>query len=376
MKQLCCILSCCMLLSVSGCLPIELSASSNGTLLIPRAEGVFHFNPKTGEMKKVFDSKVGEPGFALFSPDESEALVIYNAGNASGFGGSAFGMNVVNLKTGEGKSMGKSDNVTYTRWAADGKRFAITRVASEKVEPMDEQLPELMMKDVSKGGFEKLLSNSSALFRWTKDGQIVTFQLTSKDDQTNYYSGYLVKVNPATRKVAKLASAILPKSAKLDLSPDGTTVLYTALDSDEPEKVLAMPERGQFGEGPESKLFRMSLAGGKPTSVGSKVVYALYSPSGNQVLVAKEGEDDDLILQVMTADLKAPKTVANDAVGQVGGMENQSDVYATWTSDDSIVYLKLVAAYGHAGQNLHLFQVKVDGSGKTALQSAIESGIK
>lgn len=327
-------------------------------------------------MKKVFATENGDPGFALFSPDDQQALVIYNAGDSAGFGGNAFGISVVDLKTGEGKSMGNSDNVTYARWGEDGKQFAITRVAAEKVEPMDEQLPELVVKDVSKAGMRKVLSNTSALFRWTKDGHIIAFQLTSKDDQSNLYTGYLVKVNPGTKKVTKLASAILPKSATLDVSPDGETVLYTALDSDVPEKVLAVPERDNFGRGPESKLFKLAVAGGKPTAVGSKITYALYSPSGSKVLVAKNGRNNNLTLQVMTAELKSPKTIASDAVGQVGGMQNQSDVYATWTSDDSIVYLKLVAAYGNAGQNLHLFQVGADGSGKVDFQSAIESGIK
>jgi hypothetical protein len=98
------------------------------------------------------------------------------------------------------------------------------------------------------------------------------------------------------------------------------------------------------------------------------------------VLIGAATEKEGVIaLSVSPADgfsEKTMKQIAEDAARQTGGgMGGQATIYPTWLDDDTVLYLCKYAVYGPDGANLMLTSIKADGTGKTILQSKIDSAL-
>lgn len=350
---------------LGGCLPIELSVSPDGQILIPRQEGFFALDPAQGSVKAVYRPKSAKPAFGLYAPDGKSILAI-----TQGRSSSSFDLHIVPVGGGEAKSLGSLSNMTYARWSPDGKRLAVTRIADEKVAPLEQNMPELIVLDAETGKQKKLASNVSSLVRWFADSRhVLTFQADSKDKQRDQYTGRLVKMDAASGKASPLAAVLGEKKVFFDPSPDGAKVLFTALKADAAGAKLP----GQTDDA--AQLFELDVAGGKVRAVMKDAIYAIYSPKGTKVLVGVKASGDALELVAADASLAKRTVVARDAAKSVGSTDTR-DIYAGWIDDETVHYLRLVAVYGTVGQNLHLTCVGADGKGRKDLQTAIDSGIK
>src|SRR5262245_27718787 len=111
-------------LFAGGCFPIDLDVNAKGELLIPRQEGFFLYQPRTGEVRKVAGAGGGTPVFARFSPAGDEALLVVKVRHDFS---TEFRFDLVPLKGGKARTMFR----TTTRepgnvhFSPDGSQVAI-----------------------------------------------------------------------------------------------------------------------------------------------------------------------------------------------------------------------------------------------------------
>ena len=188
MRRLVFVLALCGLLV--GCLPIELSVSPDGRVLIPRQEGFFILDPASGEVHRALDDRYGKPMFAVWSPDGNSFVAVSEGDAPEGAADDAapvvdFGevaidgddmdaeavaqqmqmmMEQAMAQMGMGPSMNLTlvvpakvqashlmnvSGVTYLLWGVDENLISLTRLSSETVAPLEENMPELVVVDVT-----------------------------------------------------------------------------------------------------------------------------------------------------------------------------------------------------------------------------------
>lgn len=354
---------------LGGCLPIELSVSADGKILIPRQEGFYCLDPVKGQAKAMYVPESDKPAFAVFAPAGQSFLAISQT--TGGGMGTSFAVEVVPAAGQKAKRLLTASNLTYARWSPDGKQIALTRLADGKVAPMDENMPELILVDPASGTRKKLASNVSTILRWFPDSKhVLTFQSTAKDKEKSQYSGQLVKLDVTSGKAAPLASVLGERKVFFDLSPDGTKALFTAIKAAKAGQKVP----GKSDDDPQ--LYELTVADGTVRAVTKEAAYAIYSPKGTKVLVGSRSASDGKIkLSVGPASLAKTVTVADDAA-KSAGTGDARDIYPGWIDDDTVHYLALRAVYGTAGQNLQLRAVGADGKSGRNLQVAIDAGVK
>jgi Tol biopolymer transport system component len=344
-------------LLLASCFPVELHVSRDGRILIPREEGVFTIDARSGKVVNLYAPKAGVPVFARFAPDGKRILAVVQAGDKMP---PSHKYNVVS-PGGKAKTLFKGPSGTYARWCPDGKRIALTRVASDAVKPLEDEMPELHVVLLD-GKDKRLARNVSASFRWFPDGKsILSFHVTSKDKKTDLFTGALVKVDAASGKMTPLAAVTGSRNVFFDLSADGKQVVFTANVAGAVGTKLKPRE--------EASLFLLDVAAKSIRPLKAEAAYAIWSPDGKQLLLGVEGENS-LKLQVADPALKKRTTVATDAAGEAGeGVR----AYPAWVNNKTICYLTRRAAFGTAGKNIYLVTVGTDGKGRKMLQSQIDA---
>ncbi|MBN1553597.1 MAG: hypothetical protein JXA11_02545 [Phycisphaerae bacterium] len=353
---------------LGGCLPVELSVSPRGDVLIPRQEGFVVYKPADGSVKVWNKPADGQAAFALYAPDGNSALVFVQA---SGGMGPSFKVMLLDA-AGQTKELFSRSNITYAQWSPDGKYATVTRVADQKVAPLDQNMPELILINVAEGTTKPLASNIAGIHRWMPDGKnVVIFQIESKIEKTSQYAGKLVLMNVVDGKTQPIAGMVGESGAFFDVSPDGKTAMLTAL------KVAAADAKFAEKVDGKSKLFSLDLGSGASKEISDDAGYAVYSPKGTKVLIGSSQEKDGAItLNVAPADASAMKPIATDAAKQTGGgMGSQATIYPVWLDDETVLYLSKYAVFGTAGTNLMLTSVKADGTGRTIHQGKIDAAL-
>ena len=351
---------------LAGCLPVELSVSPSGTIVIPRQEGFCVYDPAAKTAKVVSAPKDQTAVFAQYSPDGKTLLVI---GKEAGEGpGQGFIVATMPAQGGEATKVYSGTNITYARWSPDGKWIAVTRVSDQAKAPVKENLPELLVVNAAEGTNKTLLSNTSALQRWSADSKsLYGMEISAKKD--NRYTGTLVRIDASSGKTTALADLVSDK-VFLDVSPDGSKVLFTALTAGAVGTKLDDAEK-------TSHLFELTL-GGQVRAVADKVSYAVYSPKGTKVLVASSGKNDQEggKLEVFDAAMTKGATAASDAALHCGDGPTSVDVHPGWLDDQTVLYLRLHTVYGVAGKNIELTSVDAEGKKRTPHQATIDSQLK
>lgn len=357
-----------------GCLPIELSASKDGKILIPRQEGFCILDLKKDEatMKVVYAPKSDKPAMGLFAPDGKRFLAV---SQTSGGGmGTAFKIEAVQIADGKAKALVTLTNLTYAQWSPDGKYVTLTRLADQKSAALDKNMPELILVDTAAGEKKKLASDVGMIHRWFPGSKhVLALQIASKDKDDDQYSGKLVKIDVATGKAEPLASVLGGSKVFLDLSPDGSKVLFTAIRA------------GKVGEKLPSKsdekaqLHELDIKSGNVRAVRGNVAYAIYSPKGTKVLLGAASEEGGTIElavgDALLTSLRVFTTVATDAAKGAGGSGGSSDIYPGWFDDDSVHYIALRTVFGTAAKNYQLTIVKANGKQRANLQPVIDAGL-
>jgi dipeptidyl aminopeptidase/acylaminoacyl peptidase len=352
---------------VGGCFPIELSVSPDGAVVVPRAEGFCLYDSAKGTSKVLYAPKDAKPVFAQFSPDGKQVLAISAGGDGGGFVAA-----IVPAAGGEPKKVYEASNLAYAQWSPDGKTIAFTRIADEKVAPVDDSLPELVLVNPADGTSKKVFSNTSVIQRWFGDSKsLLAIQVTGKEQSNGRYLGKLVRVSVPGGEVKPLAALVSDKSMFFSLAPDGTKALFTAIKAGKVDEKLDPNSEG------ESQLFELTVASGAVRAVKPKSIYGIYSPKGTKVLVGSAGEGDTgLKLEVFDAGMTKGTVVANDAAKSAGDGPSSADIYPGWLDDNNALYIRLHAVYGTEGKNLELISVDPQGKGVKNHQPVIESGLQ
>lgn len=353
---------------LGGCLPIELSVSPTGEVLIPRQEGFISFNPGKGTATKLYAPATNQPAFGVFSPDGRSILAISQT--KGGGMGASFSVAIASAGA-EAKSLFSASNLTYALWSPDGKHVTVTRIADAAKAPLEKQLPELMLAGAADGARKTLASNCSIIHRWFPDSKhVLTLQIASQDKESDQYTAALVKLDVTTGTATPLAAVLGEKDVFFDLSPDATKVLFTAI------KAAKVGEKLPAKSDDDPQLYELDVASGAVRAIKSKINYAIYSPKGTKVLIGTEvGFGGGFTLQVGDAALKTFTTVAKDALESAGDAMSSVKIYPGWIDDNTIHYLATRPVYGTAGKNLALITVGADGKGRKDLQTAIDSAV-
>ena len=355
---------------VCGCFPVELSVSPDGAIVIPRQEGFYVYDPAKGAVKSLYSPKGEKPVFAQYSPDGKQVLVV-STGKSEGMG-QGFVAAVMPAGGGEPKQVFAGGNLTYAQWSRDGKSITFTRLADDKVVPLEEGLPELILVNPADGTSKKVLSNTGVIHRWFNDSKsVLAVQVTAKNQTNGRYVGKIVQVEAPGGTVKPLAAMVSETNKMfLHLSPDGAKALFTAVGAGKPDQALDANAAG------DSQLQELTIATGAIRAVKPKAIYAMYSPKGTKVLVGSAGGDAGLTLEVFGADLAKGQTIATDAAATSGGGPDSVDIYPVWLDDNTVLYLRLHAVYGKDCKNFELVSVDAQGGKPKNHQTVIESNLK
>jgi dipeptidyl aminopeptidase/acylaminoacyl peptidase len=351
--------------AAGGCLPIELDVAKDGSILVPRQEGFFVIDAAGRTAKKVYAPAAGKPVFGRFSPDAARILAVTEGGGQMMGGG--FEFTVVTLADGAKVPLTSQSNVTYAEWGPNGKYISISRVADETKGDIKQNLPELHVFALGEPAGRLLGSNLASLHRWMPDGEsVLVFQINQKSEENDQYTGALTRVEVASGKATPLAAAIGSQAVFFDVSPDGKTVLFTA---------LAAGKTGAELKAGKNALFLLSLADGAVKSLREGVAFALYAPDGKHVLIGAEPKDGVQKLEVTDPALANSRTLTEQATASIssGGMGGDTKVYPAWSGSDAVIYLKRTAVYGTAGVNVALVKVGLDGKDSKSLQAVIDA---
>lgn len=353
-----------------GCLPIELEVSKDGQVLVPRQEGFFALDSDSGKVTRVHKPAAGDPVFARFAPDSKHILAVSQTGS-----GANHVFEWVSLADGSAKKLHAGTNTSYVTISPDGKTAAFARISDQSVKLRDggsQNLPELHLIDLEAGKRTavKDVGPIASIHRWFPDSaSLLLFQIVAKPEEGNLRKAELSRWDIAAGKATVLAVALGGDNVFLDLSPDGKRVLFTAATAGKPGEELSADKD-------DPKLFELNIETGLVRSIGRDASYALFSPDGKHALVASKADDGLLKLEVADGALAKFTTVAQDAVGQVGGPGDQSSVYPAWLDKDRIVYLAQRAVYGRAGKNLEMVFINADGANRQSRQTTLDEAAK
>lgn len=365
-----------LLLLIVGCLPIDLSVSNDGRVLIPRAEGFYTYNPATGELLKVTGSNDGEPAFGLFMPDGKSMILVTNQ-SEGGMGGQF----TYKLRTPDGKSreLHTASNTTYATVSPDGKYVAVARLSEQQAPGFNQNLPEIALVNIADGSAKPLVSNVISLHRWSPDSKsLLVVQLKSKSDKHDLYTGTLELLNIADGSVKPLVNVVGPQGAFLDLSPDGKQAVFTSLLA-APASAKDQPNLPGEDDNNEkaTHLFTLDIPADKLTQLRDDVKYVRFSPDGRHVLIAADESNGLAKLEVADAAFKDSRLIASDAAVSAGGggFGPGTDIYPTFLNSNTILYIAQRAVYGSSGKNMMLTTVSLDGTTRKIHQPAIDAGV-
>ena len=357
----------CGLVVLGGCLPVELDVTPDGRVLIPRAEGYFAYNLKTGQAERIYTT-TAKPVFAVAVPKKGGFVAASLPGEA-GMMGAAFSIEYVDA-SGKASPISSLSNVTYMQVSPDGERLSMTRVADQQSEGFDQNMPELLVQPVGGGASKKLAANVGITHRWMPDGKsIVALKLDAKDAEHDRYVGRIVRIDAASGQATPLASPVGPQGVFLELAPDRKTVLFTAQAAGKADASVSPPDDDASG----LKLYALDVQAGDVKEAWPNAAYAMYNSEGTSVLVGQPGDNGDMVELVVTdPSFREHTVVADDAPKQAGGFGTSTDIYPGWYDEDTVLYIAQRAVFGTAGTNYMLTSVEADGSNRKVHQPAVD----
>jgi len=351
---------------MAGCFPVLLDVR-DGQVLIPRQEGVFSFDLKSGETVRVAERGQGDPAWACWSPDGTKALVADMGEN------NKTTLRIVDVKTHKASPLAQLGATACVLWAPDSKSVSAAVVGMNGT-----QLKLIRRED---GQIKVLLDQALVMHAWLPDGKIVAFRVTEKKQDSQVVRGDLVVVDPAGGEPRVVTTATCDQSAILSVSPDGKQALVV--------------ETEVAGEGDEqqatTQLVQVALAdGAKQVLPATDTVAAFWSPDGRRILILKGsgGAAAQAMGSMVGAPIptEGPQIVVTDAEGKnavlaapnvlthSGGMGGPA-MYPCWADNDTILYFVSAKTYGEAVTAVRLMSVKADGSARQDLQAAIDNGV-
>lgn len=375
---------------LAGCLPIELSVSPGGEVLIARQEGFLAYDPKTGEVKNLY-RPAGSPALGVYLPEGKGAFLAASVTHED----SRPKTDIALIDAGgRVQHLLSSKQVCYLASGPAGERFSFTAMRETEIAGVRHDMPTLFTMKYGDTKPRRLASDVSMLHRWSPDGRwIYAFMADDlyDDEDDDLYKGHLVRIDAADGEVHKVASVLGTKGCFLDLSPDGNTLVYTAIVSGKAGESLERPEQDRgFNAGmlkwiggmrplrpaylmAQLVLYRADLKTNEIKALKDDVRYAFFCPEGKRLLVGSGQDGERLLLDTHDAGtFNHLKRIASDAALDTGEMPYVTDIYPGWLDNQTVMYLARVSVYGASGTNLNLITVPVEGEKRQNHQPAID----
>ena len=344
----------------TGCYPLELSVSSEGTIAIPRAEGVALFNPKTGVGSLIpIGHPSDAPAFAVISPDGTQLLTAYLMLDEKGEPGNQSQFLMSSLKNpGESEEMAVVENGCFLQWSPDGKLFSYAFVSGQNYDGVDENLPEIkIMNPADKS--ERLVSrNTSLMHRWTADGKGIVFLKTEAKD-TDGRLGSIVIFSTETGKTRKIAKIL--DAEWFDLSPDGKEIILSA---------AAMAASGKTPKKDElsgKSLYLVSISDGAFKRLDEDAAFARYSPDGKRIALLAEKA-----IWITGRDAVRPEKPLMRAMMEFDNTKFQT----TWLSNTEVLSIVKKPVFGVVAHTCALQVGNVETGDVRLLQNEIEECVR
>jgi Tol biopolymer transport system component len=347
----------------AGCFPVLVDVDRNGRALIPRQEGVFAVDLKSGGKAELITKPIkGLPTWARWSPDGERVLVaeILKDRHQSA-------LFVIDLSSKSAKPLGAFADAACALWSPKSDYVSVTERGKKGLA--------LVVVKLATGEKKTLLEDVVPAHDWLPDGKLVAFRCGSQVQDSMAHSGEVMVVDPATGQTTSIASAACDHQTVLDADPAGKRVLIV-----------------QTGDQGQRKLSVVSLPEGeKKTLVTEGVIAGFWSPDGQRVAVLQSADRERarrgvapgggrIILSdyVRSAQLAVCDGEGRDlrviAPDVALGEEQFYDIpfLPSWADGATVLYFQRINVYGDAGAALHLMSVRYTGLGREDMQVGIE----
>lgn len=362
----------------AGCFPIVLHVDKNGRALIPRPEGIFVLDTRTGDCRLLARPTTGTPVWARWSDDARMVLIALALENR------ITELVVYDTRSRRTKSVGKYRALACAFWSPEGKAITVG-----EPDPGGGSCS-IAMVNLLNGQKHDLLSRALPMHRWLPGGRLVAFSVTQQHESHDAYYGDVVVVNARTGNLKLVTGAICERSSAIDVTADGKKALLV-----------------EWTQAPGFKLSLVDIeAGTKRTLVPQDVISAFWSPDAMHIAYVREvrrkdadkkdknkdkadadegdsliragitwfpGQDKKTQLVVADAEGKNEKVVAENVITGTGDVSDQRSVYPSWANDKTILYFASARLYGVGGTSMRLMSVDIDGANRTNCQTGIDA---
>jgi len=339
----------------AGCFPVLLDIDAQGRLLIPRSEGLFLYDTKTGKAQLLGRAATGSAAWARWSPDGQFILL------CSTDEGKMSDLSVINAKTRQLKSYGTFSGAAAASWSPDGRTILVAQRKGNNEFA-------LVLVNLTTGERRLALDRALPMHRWISNSAIAAFRIDQLQGESGHAQGHLVAVNLAgneTKVIAPMKGSVL---STMDADPNGKRLLVTE------------PVQNLFA------LVTVNLDDGqKKTLADGGVFSAFWSPDGKHIAMVRvshsgmprplPSRSPRFELAVADGDGANAVVAANDVIARTEYSPEGRPVFPTWTGNNRLLYFEPAGNYGPVGGAMHLVSVKIDGTERTDLQASIEAAV-
>ena len=333
----------------AGCFPILLDVNQQGQVLIPRKEGFFVYDVKSGKTTLLAKSSgKTSPAWGRWSPDGLTAFVAAVTSDDKTV------LAVIDVKSGATKEVDRAGQVALAFWSADGKKISYSDVGMGGTG--------LKVIDVAGGKTSTVLEGGNATHAWLPDSaSLVTVKPAESEEGDDGEKPSALLVVQLDGTIRKVADVRVESSSGLSLSPDGKSVLLVE----------------EAGDDEGKRLVSIDLADGKRRVIdvqSKEVKLAVYSPDGKRLAVVFGSDDEKSSLAVVPAVGGQAVVLDERMMGTTGGF-NGVPVYPTWVDNETVLYFKASAVYGVKGTSMQLMKRGLGEKESESLQMAIDNGV-
>lgn len=358
-----------LIAGLAGCFPIDLDMNARGDMLIPRQEGFFLYSPSTGQTKLFHDASDGLPAFARFSPNGTDALLVSEVKEDFS---TAMRFALAPLAGGPTRELFKMKQPAAAHFSPDASKLAVVRIGDFS----DDQMPEIHLADVKAGGAKLLLKKTGHTIRWFADSKrLLMVKVLDKDKETRLLTAQLTILDVDGGKETPLANVIADNITwSLDLSPDNSRVLFTAMKAAPADEKIAAPKEN---EERKTLLFDLNLADKKLRPTGIQAQLVRFSPTGKRVLLTNPGEGyglEEMVISIASAGLTdvtpVEKKAYNPMIYYGGGLN-----LPNFIDDQTIWYLQKKMIFGTAGTAVHMTILNLERMAGRDAQPELDLGV-
>ncbi len=348
-----------LIASLGGCLPITLSLAPDGRSAVARSEGIFILD-STQKTATVIHECQGlvRGAWAVFDGQGKTILYATHGSQAH------WDLYVRSLTQGakSAKILSGNSRLGYARLSPDGQYVSVVTAPTFGK-------PTLSIHQAQTGKELGRVANVSTYHAWTLDSQALYIMVAHKQDsKQGIYQGRICRVGIGG-KTQPLFSVATKQSFHLDFDPKSKKIAVVGVGANvDPEQPAQVGQINLF-----------LYAAGKLSSLDAKSGYtprfAIFSPSGKQILINSGGAPENLLL-LDAGTLKLTRTLAKDVPVTTESLGDNATILPTWSPDGgSIIFWRYLPTMGLNGKSLRTRTLDLETGKERDLENRFESAI-